>query len=197
MAKILLLFASSYGQTAKIAARLASRWRFQGHEVECAPLSASGAPSPAGFDAVVLGSRLAIRYAHSLEHYVRRHRSALAAKRSAFFSVSMSAASPDQAVAAQLQAKIGALFYETRWSPDHVASFAGALPYSKYDPLTRTVMKLISSHAGHPTDTSRDYEFTDWAKVDQFADKVASALTVSEDAPPKSSERSSIGVLAH
>ena len=196
MAKILVLFASSFGQTAKIAERLAARWRAEGHAVELLPLGSTREPAPAGFDAVILGSRLAIHYARSLEHYVKRHHSALAATRSGFFSVSMSAASADPAVDAQLRAKIGALLHETRWSPDHLASFAGALPYSKYDPLTRTVMKFISSRAGHPTDTSRDYEFTDWAKVDAFADEIAQALGGERDAPPDSRERATAGVAA-
>jgi menaquinone-dependent protoporphyrinogen oxidase len=190
MAKILLFYATSYGQTAKIADRLAQRWRAAGHEVASAALGTGNEPSPAGFDAVILGSRLAIRYARSLEHYVKRSRPALAQTRSGFFSVSMSAASTDPKVAAELRAKMGALFHDTGWSPDHVASFAGALPYSKYDPLTRAVMKFISAHAGHPTDTTRDYEFTDWAKVDAFADSVSAALSVAQDAPPESSARS-------
>jgi len=177
MAKILLLFASSYGQTAKVADHLALRWRGQGHEVVCRRLDQNAEPAPAGFDAVILGSRLAIRYAPSLKRYVEKYRTALATKRSAFLSVSMSAASPDPKVGSELKAKIGALFHEARWSPDHVGSFAGALPYSRYDPVTRAVMKLISSRAGHPTDTSRDYEFTDWAKVDEFADNVSKGLT--------------------
>ena len=34
-------------------------------------------------------------------------------------------------------------------------------------------MKLISKRAGHPTDTSRDHEMTDWASVGAFADAIA------------------------
>ncbi|HTQ04720.1 MAG TPA: flavodoxin domain-containing protein [Polyangiaceae bacterium] len=178
MAKILLLFASSYGQTAKVAEHLASRWREQGHAVEVEPFGPAE-PSPAGFDAVILGSRLAVDYARSLKRYVKRHRSALAARHSGFFSVSMSAASADPSVEAKLRAKIGELLHETHWSPAHVASFAGALPYTRYDPVTRAVIKFISARAGHPTNTSRDYEFTDWSSVDRFADAVSETLTQS------------------
>ena len=32
----------------------------------------------------------------------------------------------------------------------------------------KMVMKTISRMAGGPTDTSRDYEFTDWVALDRF-----------------------------
>jgi hypothetical protein len=37
-------------------------------------------------------------------------------------------------------------------------------------------MKLISRRTGRPTDTSRDYDFTDWAGVAQFAERFAGLL---------------------
>lgn len=49
-------------------------------------------------------------------------------------------------------------------------SFAGALQYREYNFPTRTLMRLLMRRGGHPTDTSRDYEYTDWVAVDRFAD---------------------------
>ena len=46
---------------------------------------------------------------------------------------------------------------------------AGALPYTRYNFLVRFVMRRISKAEGGDTDTSRDYEYTDWAAVDRFA----------------------------
>jgi menaquinone-dependent protoporphyrinogen IX oxidase len=34
------------------------------------------------------------------------------------------------------------------------------------------MMQLISWREGGPTDTSRDYELTDWGEVDRLADEV-------------------------
>jgi menaquinone-dependent protoporphyrinogen oxidase len=45
---------------------------------------------------------------------------------------------------------------------------AGALAYSKYNFFIKLVMKAIARKAGGPTDTSRDYEFTDWPALDRF-----------------------------
>jgi menaquinone-dependent protoporphyrinogen oxidase len=49
-----------------------------------------------------------------------------------------------------------------------VLPVAGALTYSKYNFFIKLIMKTMARRAGGPTDTSRDYEFTDWAALDRF-----------------------------
>ena len=39
---------------------------------------------------------------------------------------------------------------------------AGALPYTRYGWIKRMMMRRIVAKAGGDTDTSRDYEYTDW-----------------------------------
>jgi menaquinone-dependent protoporphyrinogen oxidase len=58
-----------------------------------------------------------------------------------------------------------------------VLPVAGALAYSKYSFFVKLVMKTIAWKAGGPTDTSRDYEFTDWATLDRFVLERASVST--------------------
>lgn len=53
---------------------------------------------------------------------------------------------------------------------------AGALKYRSHGVLERFLMKLIAKHSGGDTDTSRDYEYTDWAAVDAFARHFAGHL---------------------
>jgi len=50
------------------------------------------------------------------------------------------------------------------------------LRYSRYDPITRWIMKKIAAKEGGPTDTSRDYELTDWEAVDHFAEKLTAGF---------------------
>ena len=38
--------------------------------------------------------------------------------------------------------------------------------------MTRFIMKLIAKSAGAPVDTSRDYEFTDWNKLDLLVEEL-------------------------
>ena len=169
MARILLLFASSYGHTRDIAWAIERHLRRRGHAVDLVDARQS-APDPGEYDVAVIGSRVEFgRHAPSIRRYVRRHLAALARMPSAFFSVSMSAANggPDPA--------LEAFSARTGWRPGRAVSFAGALPYTHYNPLLRFVMKRISRKAGHTTDTSRDHDFTDWEAVRAFANAIADA----------------------
>jgi menaquinone-dependent protoporphyrinogen oxidase len=67
------------------------------------------------------------------------------------------------------------------WRPARIELIAGALQYSKYNFLIRYVMRRITKKEGGDTDTSRDYEYTDWAAVDRFA----RSLVTRERAPEK------------
>jgi menaquinone-dependent protoporphyrinogen oxidase len=176
MARILLLFASSYGQTEKVADRLAGHLRERGHEVVVRSIKDGSPPSPDGFDAVVIGSRLAVKYSAAVLRYVQKQRAALERVPSAFFSVSMSAASPDPRGPAGAEDRIHEFLAQGGWTPTRVASFAGALPYTRYDPVTRFVMKRISARTGATTDTSRDHEYTNWRQVGDFAASIADLL---------------------
>jgi menaquinone-dependent protoporphyrinogen oxidase len=176
MKRILVVFATSHGQTEKIAEAIAARLRTIGHDVSVADASL-GPPAPDDYDAVVLGSRLEIGgFSRSIARYVDHHRRALGARWSGFYSVSMSAASPNPKAATEVQAIIDKFLARTRWCPRRVASFAGGLAYTQYGPITRFIMKRISAANGGETDTSRDHEYTDWAAVDAFADQLAQDL---------------------
>ena len=48
----------------------------------------------------------------------------------------------------------------------------GALKYTHYDYFKRLVMRLIAKEQGRPTDTTRDYEYTNWVDVEAFVDEV-------------------------
>jgi len=57
-----------------------------------------------------------------------------------------------------------------------VTSFAGALLYRRYNPVIRLLMRFIVGAAGGETDTSRDYEYTDWKAVERLAADLAADL---------------------
>lgn len=54
----------------------------------------------------------------------------------------------------------------------HVKAVAGALPYSKLSFVMRFVIKQIVKRSGGDTDTSRDYEHTDWPELDRFIHQI-------------------------
>ena len=61
--------------------------------------------------------------------------------------------------------------------PPGAVSVAGALQYREYDFFTRTLMRLLMRHEGHPTDTSQDYDYTDWDAVEKLGDDFARRLS--------------------
>jgi len=174
MSRILIAYASFYGQTRKIAEAIAAQLRGKGHTVELAAACASPPPPVEDYDAVVLGSCVEFgHHARPIVEYITANRDALRDIPSYFFSVSMSAA---EASTADPGGYLADLFTTTQWRPSVAIALAGGLPYRQYGFFLRMVMKLISRRSGHTTDTSRDYEFTDWAAVRRFADGVAADL---------------------
>lgn len=170
MARILVLYASCDGQTARIAHRVATALEGSGHGVT---LRSVEEPAPArdieDHDAVIVGG--GIRFGHharALEELVRQHAGAIAARPNAFFSVSLSAGGPGARPAEAIR-QVDQFIERTGWEPNELATFAGALQYSKYNPFIRFMMRLIVGAAGGQTDASRDYEYTDWKAVDRFA----------------------------
>ena len=64
----------------------------------------------------------------------------------------------------------------TGWQPALAVSLAGAMSYTRYNPLMRWMLRRMSRAEGGPTDTSRDHEMTDWSEVRGFADTFAALL---------------------
>ena len=69
------------------------------------------------------------------------------------------------------------LLNEFGYDPDAVGLFAGAVMYTKYGWIKRRIMKSIVAKEGGDTDTSRDFEYTDWDAVDDFARDVLRLAT--------------------
>lgn len=172
MRRVLVLFASHHGQTHDIAVRIAELLRARGEHVHLRNITDED-PDPAHFDAVVVGAPVQFsKQDKRIGAWLARHARALAQRPGAFFSVSMSAASTRPEVLVQLDGIVTTFLAQAGWHPTKVVKFAGALHYTRYNWFIRQVMRLISGSQGRPTDTRRDYVFTDWEQVDRFAHDV-------------------------
>jgi menaquinone-dependent protoporphyrinogen oxidase len=177
MARIAIIFGSVDGHTARVAERIAATLVRAGHAVDVAPAGPPGiAASLAQYDAVIVGS--AIRYGHhrpQVEALVRANLGTIVERPNAFFSVSLSAGGPG-ARPAEASGYVEEFIERTGWQPRSVALFAGALRYTHYNPFIRFMMRLIVGIAGGETDTTRDYEYTDWQAVERFAGEFCAQL---------------------
>jgi menaquinone-dependent protoporphyrinogen oxidase len=174
MSRILIAYASSYGQTRKIAETIAANLRRRGHTVELAAALVNPPPPVQDYEAVVLGSPVQFgHHARPIIDYIIANRAALLEVPSYFFSVSMTAVNSQ---ARDHGGYLDYLFATTQWLPSGVIALAGGLPYRRYGFFLRMIMKLISRRNGHTTDTSRNHEYTDWVQVRRFAAGIAADL---------------------
>ncbi len=174
-ARILIVYGTSYGQTAKIAARIREQLVARGFSVGL--YKGDALPSGlalSGYDAVVVGASLIIGgHQRYIGRFIRRHAPELQHIPSAFFSVSGSAGSEKVEQRATARRIMAEFLRKSGWSPELETTFAGAITYTRYNPVLRWWMKRISRAEGGSTDTSRDHEYTDWSQVEQFATEVA------------------------
>lgn len=177
-ARLLILFATREGQTAKIADRIGDVARVRGYQVEVRDLRyLPSALSLEAFDGVVLGAP--VHYAKhppELVAFVKAHVEELRRVPSAFFSVSMVAASTSPEERQEARDYVERLQSATDWRPRLIGLFPGALRYSDYGLVVRWVMRRIARRRGRATDTSRDWEYTSWESVDRFAETFLETL---------------------
>jgi menaquinone-dependent protoporphyrinogen oxidase len=179
MATVLVLYATMEGQTRRIAERIAAELRGSGHAVDVAAASADAPlPDVGTFDAVIVGA--SVHYGHHPACFgraLKKQRDALSSRPSAFFSVSLSAGGPGANHAAAWR-YVRKFVRGIGWHPAQEAAFGGALRYSVYRGWKRWLVRLFVRVAGGDTDTSRDYEYTDWRAVAEFAHAFAAALRI-------------------
>ncbi len=177
MPRILVVYASIDGQTARIAERIAATLQAMGHEVTVRSHDALEVLwETSTHDAVIVGGAIRYgRHAPGLERMVRDRLADLAGRPSAVVSVCRSAGGPGARPKAARR-YLGEFLKRTGWHPPLEESFAGALLYRRYKPFIRFVIRLIMAMAGGDTDTSRDYEYTDWGAVERFAGEFASQV---------------------
>ncbi|WP_138429845.1 menaquinone-dependent protoporphyrinogen IX dehydrogenase [Fodinibius saliphilus] len=175
--KLLIVYATTEGQTKKICSFLAQKAKEEGHNVTFIN-ALERHIHPQQYDAAVVGASIhAGKYLQVVQKYVNENHKDLNHKPSAFISVSLTAASEKPQSNVDLP-KITQLFLDsTRWNPTFIEQVAGALRYSKYNFFKKLIMRLIAQKNGGSTDTSKDHEYTDWDQVERIIKLLERAVT--------------------
>lgn len=174
--RILVVYHSGEGQTARIADRIAATMRAAGPAVVDV-VAADDDPAPSGYDGVVLGDSIHLgRHSRALRRWVDDRSEALAEMPTAVFQVSLTSAHDDPEHTEEAHQMVHKLLDATGLDPDVVGLFAGALAYTRYGWFKRHMMRRIAESDGSDTDTSRDHEYTDWDAVDHFATDALTAI---------------------
>lgn len=178
MSKFLVLYGTTDGQTAKIANVVGQELTAAGGQVDVVNATAALARHrPDDYAGVIVAASVhASGYQRQVERWVRTHRAALAARPNVFISVCLGVLENSLQTNRALGGIMQKFFEKTGWTPAATHIVAGALPYSKYNVLKRWMMRRIVARAGGDTDTSRDYEYTDWDNVKRITREFAARV---------------------
>jgi len=168
--RILIVYGSIEGQTEKIVHFMADICKQKDITVNLV----SGEKSHDDFglsdyDGVIIAVSVHMgKYPGYISKYIVRNRERLQQIPTAFVSVCMAIHSDKPEDRQEAQGYIDKLLRQTKWQPQRMVAFAGAIKYTQYNFLIRFIMKLIAKKEGAATDTSRDHEYTNWKEVEKF-----------------------------
>ncbi len=191
MVEVLIVYATSEGQTAKIAEMLARRIEGSGASVRIVDLDGEGAsPDLAPDSAVIVAASVhAGKHQDSAVRFVRDHLDQLKARRSAFLSVSLYAASTEDGGREHAREQAQSFLDETGWSPDAVQTVAGAVRFSTFSRPWQWIMRGAQRFFGKELrrdgwpDLTADREFTDWPALRRFADDFCTEIEAPRGGP--------------
>lgn len=171
MTHILIVYGTTDGHTRKIVQVLAEDLRAQLCSVDV--LDAGGSRwriSPEGYDGVIVAASVHIGdYQRTVARWVRAHAPMLNTMHTAFLSVCLAVLEKDPAAHEEISRTMARFLARCGWRPTITKMVAGAVLYTRYGWLKRRMMKRIVEKAGGDTDTTRDFEYTDWNDLRGFA----------------------------
>ncbi len=175
--RVLIFYGTTEGQTRKIAHFVADRVEAVGHMaiVVDAADAASDFEIPPVDAAIIAASVHVGHYQSAVQHVIKANCDRLAAIPTLFLSVSLAAAG-DGSDLEDIGHCADRFLRATGWAPARVEHVAGAFKYTEYDFFKRWAMKYIALRHGQPTDTSRDYELTDWPGLESTVEEFLAGL---------------------
>lgn len=163
---LLIAYATTDGQTRKIARFAADRLAGQGHAVELLNVEDAEGLDLSRFDGAILaGSLHAGGYQKTLARFARDAAVELALMPTIFLAVSLSAAGNDPEDWAGLRRCLAEFEADTGWTPGRVEHVAGAFRFSEYDFFRAWAMRRIADQKGEAVEPGKDREYTDWAAL--------------------------------
>ncbi|MGB8623023.1 MAG: flavodoxin domain-containing protein [Paracoccaceae bacterium] len=164
--KILILYATTEGQTRKIVQFAADHLADAGHAVELLPAGEAAELDISRFGAAILAGSVHVgRYQPELVEAARVHAAAFSGMKTLFLSVSLAAAGDDPGDLKGLKECVARFAEKTGWTPERVEHVAGAFRFTQYDFFRSWAMRWIAAQKGESVDPHADKEYTDWQKL--------------------------------
>ena len=179
MTHILIVYGTTDGHTRKIALVLAENLRAQFCSVDVVDTAGMlKRLSPEGYDGVIVTASVHIGdFQRPVANWVRANAQMLNLLPTAFISVCLAVLEKGTKPRQEILRIMRRFLDRCGWRPTITKMVAGALPYTRYSWLKRMMMKRIVAKAGGATDTTRDYEYTDWNDLRTFSRDFAELTT--------------------
>lgn len=160
---LLIAYATTDGQTRKIARFAADRLAGQGHGVELLNVEDAEGLDLSRFDGAILAGSLHVGgFQKALARFAVAESGRLAQMPTLFLAVSLSAAGTDAEDWVGLRRCLEEFQAETGWTPGQVEHVAGAFRFSEYDFFRAWAMRRIADQKGEKVEPGKDREYTDW-----------------------------------
>ena len=179
MTTILVVYGTTDGHSRKIAQVLAENLRAQFCSVDMVDSAGKlRRLSPEGYEGVIVVASVHIGdYQRAVKDWVRAHAKVLNLLPTAFLSVCLAVLQKETKPRQEILRIMRRFLDRCGWRPTITKMVAGALPYTRYGWLKRMMMRRIVAKAGGDTDTTRDYEYTDWNDLRTFSRDFAELTT--------------------
>ena len=169
MDRILVLYGTTDGHTAMIAQTIGDTLKADGFDADVIRAGTAD-PRPSDYAGIVVAASVqAGGYQKAVGRWVASARQGVRQQADGFRQRVPGVLQKDQKVDADLAAIAARFLDAAGWHPTVRKVVAGALLYTQYRFFKRWIMKRIVAKAGGDTDTSRDYDYTDWNDVKEFA----------------------------
>lgn len=170
---ILIIYATTDGQTRKICNRLQQVTAQQGHQTTVVAVQDQPDIDIAPFATIVIGA--SIRYGRHnplIVSFIEKNRLLLESRPNAFFSVNVVARKPEKC-RPEHNPYLQKFLRRIAWQPQKLAVFAGKIDYPSYRFFDRLMIRLIMYMTKGPTDPTAVVEFTDWEQVAAFGREIS------------------------
>ncbi|MDP5240649.1 menaquinone-dependent protoporphyrinogen IX dehydrogenase [Uliginosibacterium sp. 31-16] len=178
MPSALILYSSIDGHTIVICQRLQTFLSERGHAVWLQEIRACDEALLRAADLVVIGASIRYgRHRPCVAAFMRQHQTLLEGKAHAFFSVNVVArkAAKNQP---DTNPYLRKFLHQIGWRPALLDVFAGRIDYPRCSFIDRQMIRLIMWITKGPTDPLGVFEFTDWRRVEEFGQRLATQLEV-------------------
>jgi len=165
--RVLIAYATTEGQTRKIARHAARTLVTLGHAVEVIEAKDAQPEDVDGADAVIFaGSLHMARFQPALAAFAARSAAGIRARPALFLAVSLAAAGDDPEDWKGLRRAVDLFLSDAGLGDVRVEHLFGAFRFSEYDFFRSWAMRWIAARKNLDVDAHRDLELTDWEALE-------------------------------